>query len=52
MLTVQTVLEQQQCLTYKHASGSSKTALGYWLLQSVCVSHATNADPDVECNLL
>lgn len=48
MLDVQTVLEQRQGMTYKHASGSSKAALGYWLLQSVCVSHVTNADSNAE----
>lgn len=44
MLAVQTFFEQQQCMTNRRSSGSSKPALGCWLLQSVCVSHATNAD--------
>ena len=48
MLDVRTVLEQQQSVTYNYASGSSKAALGYWLLPSVCVSHVTNADSNAE----
>lgn len=48
MLDVQTLLTQQQIVTYERASGCSKAALGFWLLHSVRMSHVTNADTNAK----